>query len=160
MKQEITTNFEETLKYSFNDKELLLQSLTTKAFSIENGSVPYRDSLANLGDAIIDAIVVEWGIIKLGYEEKGVLDSLRQRLCNEESLYRKMLLIVAKHIISVDITFHDCFRVGRGERKERHYTGERYLAETLEAIVGAIHIDGGFESAKTVVINHIIQTSE
>ncbi len=131
------------LNYHFKNSKLLETAVTHKSFGNENlmNELPdHRDNerLELLGDAVLDLIITEMLLIKYKYYSEGDLSKLRAYLVNEHALS-----VVASEL---DIGKHILF--GKGEEQTGGAEKESILASTLEAIVAAIYLDGGFDSTK------------
>lgn len=127
-----------SLDYEFHDTELLRQALTHR--SAPGGN---NERLEYLGDAVLDAVIAE-----IIYREKpdaneGVLSRLRSLLVKDSALAELATgLGIGRHIV-----------FGPGEKKTGGHRRESILADALEALFGAVYLDGGFESAKAVICN-------
>ena len=135
---------EQKIKYSFRDKELLTNAVTHSSY-IKEHSKDYKSNerLEFLGDAFFDAIIGEELYKIFPHQEEGFLSRVRASLVCEKSLAiaaRKMELGI--HIL-----------MGNGEEKSGGRDRESILADTMEAIIGAIYLDGGFEAVKNVVLD-------
>lgn len=125
-----------SLNYKFNDEALLALALTHRSLSSKN-----NERLEFLGDSILSIIISD-----LIYREKSLLNEgdltrLRAYLVKESTLCQ-----IAKNI---NLSIH--INVGAGENK----SGTRYrcsvLSDTLEALLGAIYLDSGFENTFSVI---------
>jgi ribonuclease-3 len=126
----------ETLGYAFDDPDLLRAALTHRSAGSEN-----NERLEFLGDAVLDLVVTEFIFRSHAAAPEGDLSRLRASLVNDGSL--AMLadeLGVGRHL-----------RLGGGERKAGGHRRESILADALEAIFGAVYLDGGFEAARTLI---------
>ncbi len=128
---------EKVLNYRFSDEDLLMRALTHRSASLDN-----NERLEFLGDAVLDlAISRELYEVKPKAREGG-LSRYRAELVRKESLVKLAGKVeLAPHII-----------LGSGEQ----HTGGRQrgsvLANALEALFGAIHLDGGFDAANRVIL--------
>lgn len=150
--------FQDKIQYSFHDIGLLKTALTHSSFVNESkcGQGSYdKNNLNNerlefLGDAIFDAIISDALYRKLGRVEEGVLTKLRATIVCERSLAQ----------IARNLSLGEHIFLGKGEE----YTGGRnrnsILADAMEAIIGAIYLDGGFDAAKTHVLSIFHDTIE
>ncbi len=154
MKSHDTTELEQTLGYRFTRPELLDQALThsSQAREVELASLPPgtraadNEQLEFLGDAVLGLITAEELFRSFPDFREGELSKLRAHLVSE------------KHLIRVAQSFElgHYLRLGRGEEKSggRHKTA--LLVDALEAILGAMYLDGGLESVRGVVVPHVI----
>lgn len=125
------------LGYEFKDGGLLEQALTHRSHAVAN-----NERLEFLGDALINFVVGET-LYRLRPEaEEGALSRLRASLVREQSLAR----------LARELKLGDAIKLGEGELKSGGWRRDSVLADTFEAIVGAIYLDGGFEAVKAVCL--------
>lgn len=135
---------EKSLNYFFNDKNLLNQALTRKAFALEqrqkNQTCEDQEIYRVLGDAVLKAILVDL-LIKAGSKTRNEITYRKKELEREETLAK----IAQKMKIGTYI------KLGIGEKKQQAGKEPKVLAETLEAIIGAIYLDAGYDKTKEVI---------
>ena len=135
---------EKRIKYDFKDKDLLVRALTHKSLSNEERQKQHacedQDALRTLGDAVLKTILCDL-LIKDEYETRGEITIEKEKLENRDFLGDLGRYFALQNEI----------RVGKGAEKQKHNEEQNVIAETLEAIIGAIYIDGGFDTTKTVV---------
>jgi ribonuclease-3 len=133
---------EERIGYAFRDRSLLLRALTRLAYTLEAGLPPetHMDALATLGDAVINVAVVE-AVVATGAHDKGAITNRKMNLVNMSRL----------RSLAEDLDLADHVRWGKGEAAQRVWTSGRVLAECLEALIGAVYLDGGMEAAAGVL---------
>lgn len=134
----------EAIGYRFHNRELLQQALTHSSFARENGKgkKEHNERLEFLGDAFLDAIVGEALYLELPEAEEGVLSKTRAAIVCEQALAKAAReLNLGKHI-----------RCSRGEIKTGGRQRDSILADAMEALIGAIFLDGGYEAAKSFVL--------
>jgi ribonuclease-3 len=133
-------NFEEKIGYSFRDKVLRERALTRKAFSKEKKdhgeTVEDQEIYRTLGDAVLKAVLVDY-LIQGGTRTRAEITTSKIELERKSALAK----IARKLDIAQDI------RMNNGEQKLKAEEQPYVLAETLEAILGAIYLDGGYCSA-------------
>lgn len=133
------------LKYIFKDKNLLETALTHKSFAYEKKEIDpscYNERLEFLGDAILEHIVsVELYNINPVLKE-GVMSKKRSEIVCEASLSK----VIRKTGISRYIRLGKCEVTTGGNKKDA------ILADVFEAILGAIYLDGGMDSARNVCL--------
>jgi ribonuclease-3 len=128
---------ERRLGHHFQRKELLLQALTHRSFG-----TPHNERLEFLGDGVLGCVVAHTLVEKFPSATEGELSRLRASLVRQESLAAIALALgIAEHL-----------RVGRGEGASGGAERPSILADTLEAIFGAVLLDGGYASARTAVL--------
>ncbi|MCT8336037.1 ribonuclease III [Methanoculleus sp. Afa-1] len=133
---------EERIGYAFRERSLLLRALTRLAYTLEAGLPPdaHMDALATLGDAVINVAVVE-AVVATGAHDKGAITNRKMNLVNMSRL----------RSLAEDLDLADHVRWGKGEAAQRVWTSGRVLAECLEALIGAVYLDGGMEAAAGVL---------
>ena len=130
------------LAHTFQVPELLTQALTHKSFRNEEAHVAGdNERLEFLGDAVLDLAVTDILMREFLDANEGSLSKRRASLVNEEAL-----AAIARRL-EVD----KCLRLGKGERLTGGVDKPRLLASCLEAIVGAIYLDGGFAASLKAV---------
>ena len=136
-------DIEEKIAYSFKDKDLLKTALTHSSYSRERskGEV-YNERLEFLGDAMLDAIIGEELFRIFPDKEEGFLSKTRASLVCETSLYN----------LARRINLGDCLRLGNGEEKTGGRDRNSILADAVEALIGAVFLDGGYEKTIEVVL--------
>jgi ribonuclease-3 len=135
-------SLESALGYVFADRSGLELALTHKSFANEQGTnAGDNERLEFLGDAVLDLAMSEILMRRFPTDLEGGLSKKRASLVNEETL--------AKVAMGLDMGAR--VRVGRGEAKTGGGHKPRLLASTLEAIFGAVFLDGGYFAAQAVV---------
>ncbi|SDK61172.1 RNAse III [Methylophilus rhizosphaerae] len=122
--------------YSFTRPELLQQALTHRSFSGTN-----NERLEFLGDSVLNFIIAHQLFNLFPDLPEGDLSRLRAKLVKEASLAE----------ISTSLHLGDALKLGEGELKSAGWRRPSILADALEAIVGAVYLDGGFGAAEKVV---------
>ena len=139
-----TMTIEKNLGYSFADKNLLNRALTRKAYALEqkqrNQDCEDQEVFRTLGDAVLKAVLVDL-LIKSGCKTREEITSKKIRLEREETLAN----------ISQDLGIGPFIKLGVGEEKQKANEEPKVLAETLEALIGAIYLDGGYSVSKGVI---------
>ncbi len=131
--------FCERLGYSFKEKRLLLDALTHSSFKNERPDVALADNerLEFLGDAVVGLMVASLLYTQFPDSDEGELTRRRADLVSEKGLFE------AAQRIGVG----DALRLGKGEEKSGGRSKARLLGSTLEALLGAIYLDGGADAA-------------
>ncbi|GAB3625235.1 Ribonuclease 3 [Pandoraea terrae] len=127
---------EERLQYRFHDAELLCQALTHRSHSAAN-----NERLEFLGDSILNCAVAALLFRRYAKLDEGDLSRVRANLVKQQSLYE----------IAQTLGVSDFLRLGEGELKSGGFRRPSILADTLEALFGAVFLDGGFEAAYAVI---------
>ena len=126
------------IEYQFIDNALLEQALTHRSVSKSLNN----ERLEFLGDSVLSLVITEYLYRNLPDISEGKLSRLRASLVNQKSLAD----------ISRGMALGDYIKLGGGELKSGGYRRDSILSDTLEAIIGAIYIDGGFEQASKSVL--------
>ncbi len=122
--------------YTFNQTELLRQALTHRSHSS-----PHNERLEFLGDSVLNCAVA--GLIFRHFPNlpEGELSRIRANLVNQQALFE----------LAQSLELGSQISLGEGEVKSGGSQRPSILADTLEAILGAVYLDGGFEQAERVV---------
>jgi len=139
---------EERLGHVFRDRTLLLQALTHRSYLNEHSDFPYdhNERLEFLGDAVLELIVTE-SLYKNYPNPEGDLTNWRAALVNAKTLAG----------IAQDLNFESFLLLSKGEAKDAESKARLYiLADAIEAIIGAIYLDGGTEAAEKFIHQHIL----
>ena len=128
-----TGPLQERLGYTFKKPELLNQALTHRSHSKKN-----NERLEFLGDSILNCVVAEMLYERYSDLDEGDLSRVRANLVKQQALYE----------IAQTLSLSDHLRLGEGELKSGGFRRPSILADTLEAVTGAIFLDGGFDAAK------------
>ena len=145
MKRNQIMLLEGAINYDFMNPSLLVQALTTKAFSNENNS-PFRDSLATLGDGIHNVYWVEKAM-ELGLTEKGDISKYRESWVN----HKEQADLMHNLIISMNINPQELFKMSKGENQNQIFTQENFLEMAFEALLGAVYLDSNFTRVKEML---------
>ncbi len=123
--------------HGFNDAGLLQQALTHRS-----AGSPHNERLEFLGDALVNLIVAESLYLAWPRADEGALTRARAELVRESALA----------VIARDLALGERLVLGPGEMKTGGHRRDSILADAVEALVAAIHLDAGFETCKTVVL--------
>ncbi|OIO33048.1 MAG: ribonuclease III [Candidatus Yonathbacteria bacterium CG_4_10_14_3_um_filter_47_65] len=135
--------FEKKISVIFNDKDLLREAFTHRSYINENkGAVfSHNERLEFLGDAVLELVITAYLFKKYPNETEGVLTSYRAALVNTNSIS------AAAHELGMD----DFLLLSRGEARDTGKARQYILANTFEAMIGAIYLDQGFDVAQTFI---------
>lgn len=129
------------LNHEFNNPYLLVKALTHSSFNKKSGKkIKDNERLEFLGDAVICLAITHILMNRFPAATEGELSRLRASLVSESSLY----------YIAKDLGLGDMLLLGKGEEKSGGRQKASILADTVEAIFGALYIDAGF--SKTLEI--------
>lgn len=127
---------EKVLGYVFCDRQLLKQAVTHRSFSSS-----HNERLEFVGDGILNALVARALYRAFPAQSEGDLSRIRARLVCQDGLAE----------IAFDIGLGDYIRLGEGELKSGGHRRPSILADALEAIFGAIWLDGGIYALEPVI---------
>ncbi len=143
-------NIKESAKHlnvSFHDELLLEEALTHRSYINENkGAGNHNERLEFLGDAVLELVVTDFLYKKFPEKPEGELTAYRSALVNTISLSE------SAHALSVS----DMLRLSKGEARDTGKARQIILANAFEAIIGALYLDGGYETARVFVEKHIL----
>lgn len=143
-------DLEALIGIEFKNKNLLKQALTHRSYLNEHHDceVGHNERLEFLGDAVLEIIVTEFLYLNFSDKLEGELTNWRASLVNS-----KMLFQVAK-----ELDFEKYLLLSKGESRDKNSKARQYiLANSVEAIIGAIYLDQGIEATKKFVFNNIIK---
>ena len=125
------------LGYRFKAPALLTQALTHRSFSGNN-----NERLEFLGDGALNFIIANQLYLRFPKLPEGDLSRLRAALVKEATLSE----------IAFSLNIGDALKLGEGELKSAGWRRPSILADALEAIIGAVYVDGGFLAAEALVL--------
>ena len=137
MKFEFST-LEKKIKINFKNKNLLIKSLTHKSYDNENNN----EKLEFLGDRVLGLVISEKLLDKFPEEKEGIIDKKFANLVN-----KKTCLLIAKKI-----NLKKFILLGSSHKKIER-SADKISSDCLEAIVGAIYLDGGLKSVEKFILN-------
>ncbi len=135
---------EQNIEYTFKNKELLKKALTHTSYAYEN-HVESNEKLEFLGDSILEFISSKYLFENYQNLKEGEMTKVRATVVCEKSLYK----IAKLH------DFSDFLYVGKSEKKTGGENRPAILADSVEAIIAAIYIDGGIEEAEKFIIKNL-----
>jgi ribonuclease-3 len=140
---------EKNLGLEFKNRDLLIEAFCHRSYLNEHPDfpLPHNERLEFLGDAVLELIVTEYLYKKYPEKNEGELTNWRAALVNA-----KILGELAK-----DLGFNDFLLLSKGEEKETGKARLYILANTFEALIGAIYLDQGYEVAKNFVEKNLIE---
>jgi ribonuclease-3 len=136
-----------SLKNFFKDKDLLTQALTHKSWVNEHpGERGTNERMEFLGDAVLEFLVSKELYSRFPNKEEGYLTALRANLVNTENLYR----------VAQKLGVGEALFLSKGEEEGKGRENPSLLADTVEAIIGALFMDQGIEAASEFIRQNII----
>jgi ribonuclease-3 len=124
------------LSYTFNQPVLLQRALTHRSASID-----HNERLEFLGDAVLNLAVADLLFKRLSGLPEGDLSRVRANLVKQDTL----------HQLAVGLGLPEILRLGEGELRSGGQKRPSILADALEAVIGAVYLDGGFAVAQQLV---------
>jgi ribonuclease-3 len=131
----------ERLGHAFADGTLLVSALTHRSASQEGGERGSYERLEFLGDAVLGVLAAEWLYRELAEEDEGELSKIKSYLVSEPVLAG----------FAAELELGGLLRLGVGEERSGGRDKPSLLADALEAVIGALYLDGGLEVARRVV---------
>ncbi|WP_235606784.1 ribonuclease III [Syntrophotalea acetylenivorans] len=134
---------QDNLGYRFSDSSLLIEALTHKSYSNEQRGdlVACNERLEFLGDAVLDLVVSRYMFRCFPAAQEGELTRIRAEVVSEKGL----------SIVARTLQLGHFLRLGRGEERSGGREKDSLMANALEALLGAVFSDGGFDSACVLV---------
>jgi ribonuclease-3 len=134
----------EKIKYRFKNAALLRAALSHTSYVNENGLSKFdsNERLEFLGDAVLEGLISEELYRRLPEVEEGVLTRLRAYIVCEKSLFR----------VAGAFSLGDFLNLGRGEEQGGGRTRPSVVSDALEALIGAVYLDGGADAARRFVM--------
>jgi ribonuclease III len=145
------TNFEslgERIGVQFNDTALLRTACTHRSFLNENrgSGLEHNERLEFLGDAVLELVITSFLFRKYPKKAEGDLTAYRSALVNANSLMK-----VADHI-----RLDEFILLSKGETKDKGRARSIILANAVEAVIGAIYMDQGYNPAANFISEHLL----
>ena len=144
--------FQSKIGYTFKNQHLLEQALTHSSYANEKNMKKHSDNerLEFLGDAVLEIVSSEFLFINYPQKPEGELTKLRASIVCEPTLA----------LCTKPLDLGKYLRLGRGEDHTGGRKRKSILSDALEAVIGAIYLDGGFTNAKEFVLNFILNDIE
>lgn len=137
------SQLEEILEYKFKNKKLLDMALTHSSLNAEKkGEKTDNERLEFLGDAFLDTIISVELYHRMAGESEGKLTKARAVLVCEKSLA----------LLAKEIDLGSYINMGHGESMAGGRYKDSILADTVEAIIGAVYLDSGYDAVRRIVV--------
>ena len=124
------------LQHEFSNPKLLTQALTHRSFSSD-----HNERIEFLGDSVLNLAVADLLYEQLSELPEGDLSRVRANLVKQDTL----------HQLAVTLGLPDMLKLGEGEAKSGGQKRPSILADALEAVIGAVYLDAGFDAASQLV---------
>ena len=143
---------EKKISYSFSDEGLLKHAMTHSSYVNEKRlkKTDCNERLEFLGDAVLELVSSEYLFFENPKMPEGELTKLRASMVCE-----KALAFCAR-----DLDLGDFLLLGKGEDATGGRKRDSITSDALEALIGAIYLDGGFANAKEFILNHVLNDLE
>lgn len=142
-------DLENSIGYKFKNIELLKNALTHTSYAYEN-NVPSNEKLEFLGDSILEFISSEYMYNKYTELKEGEMTKVRATVVCEKSLYK----------IAIMHNFSDFLYLGKSEIRTGGSKRPAILADSIEAVIAAIYIDGGLKPVQKFIIENLREEIE
>lgn len=141
----------ETLGVTFSDLELLITAFTHRSYVNEHRKTAkeHNERLEFLGDAVLELVTTEYLYGNFD-DPEGILTNWRSSLVRTESI----------SAAAARSGFEPLLRLSRGEKRGSDRAREQILANSFEAVVGALYLDQGYEHAKRFITDTVLATFE
>jgi ribonuclease-3 len=143
------TPYAEKLGLQFTNIALLIEALTHRSYLNENRALvsKHNERLEFLGDAVLELAVTNFLFSKFPQKDEGELTAYRAALVNTVSLAG----------VSEALGINDMLLLSKGESKDTGRARQIILANAFEALLGAIYLDQGFDSAEAFLAKHLYE---
>tara|TARA_R110002073_G_scaffold24260_7_gene82017 strand:- start:25132 stop:25854 length:723 start_codon:yes stop_codon:yes gene_type:complete len=140
------SELEQALGHRFANAKLLETALTHRSFANEHAAENCKDNetLEFLGDAVLDLVIGQHLMERFPALGEGDLSMTRAQMVSEHGLCE----------VARPLKLGAWLRLGRGEERSGGRDKASLLSDSLEAVIAAVYLDGGFDAAKTVVLAH------
>ncbi len=130
------TALQQRLQHRFADDKLLLRAVTHRSFSAD-----HNERLEFLGDSVLNLAISSLLYQRLADQPEGDLSRVRANLVKQDTL----------HQIALTLALPAVLRLGEGEARSGGHKRPSILADALEALIGAVYLDGGFAAGEALV---------
>ena len=128
---------QERLGHAFTDQVLLERAVTHRSFSAD-----HNERLEFLGDSVLNLSVAHWLFEKLNDQTEGDLSRVRANLVKQDTLFQ----------LAFDLELPSVIRLGEGEFRSGGQKRPSILADAVEALIGAVYLDAGYQAAQALVL--------
>lgn len=133
---------EQLLGMRFANRALLDLALTHRSHAFEAGGIPTNERLEFLGDAVLGLVVTDWIYRRFPDLPEGRLAKIRAAAVNTHALAD----------VARELGVGEVVKLGRGEEQSGGRDKDSILADSLEALLGAVYLDQGMEAATDLVV--------
>ncbi len=136
---------ESRIDVTFSDQQVLLRSLSHRSWCAEHGDVSSNERLEFLGDSVLGVIVTRFVFDNYPSLPEGELSEVRAAVVNSRSLAE----------VATEIGLGEFLLLGRGEAAGGGSSKQSILADAFEAVIAAVYIDAGFDTAREMVLRFL-----
>jgi ribonuclease-3 len=138
--------------FNFKNNELLKQALLHRSYLNEHPEIKldHNERLEFLGDAVLELVVTDYLYHKYPNRDEGELTAYRAALVNAETL----------GTVAAELGVNDHLLLSRGEAKDNGRARQVILANTFEAIVGAMYLDQGYAAAQIFIGKYLLPLTD
>ena len=140
-------SLEKKIKIKFKNKKILEQALTHKSYGMAHPGVGFNERLEFLGDSILNAAVTDFLYKRFPNQDEGKLSKYKSLLVSKPSLFRW----------AKDFEISHYLRLSENEELSGGRERESTMADALEALIGAIYLDQGFEKASSLILEKLAE---
>lgn len=146
------SQFEQKINIEFKNKALLKQAFLHRSYLNENKNLvmEHNERLEFLGDAVLELSVTDYLYKTYPDKPEGDMTAYRSALVNSTTLAK----------VATDLEVNEYLLLSKGEAKDTGRARQYILANTFEAITGAIYLDQGYESANTFIKNFVLTLTD
>lgn len=147
-----TNTKERLIGIKFDNKNLLIQAFTHRSYINENRGTKFQhnERLEFLGDAVLELVTTEFLYEKFPNRNEGELTAIRAALVNT--------IILSE--VSSELGFNKELLLSKGEAKDTGRARQAILANTFEAVVGALYLDQGYDAAKIFISKNLLPRTD
>lgn len=146
--QKIVKKFQEKFQYHFTDASLIVTAFKHRSYlNVSNEDrTASNERLEFLGDAVLDLVITQYLFEKFPKRTEGQLSKIKSVLVSQPVLAE----------IASNLMLGDMILINKGEEKTGGRQRRSLLSDTFEAIVGAIYIDKGLDTARDFIYQHLL----
>lgn len=135
------------LGLSFKDVNLLAKAFTHRSYLNEhrNSGLEHNERLEFLGDAVLELVVTDFLYVTYPKKPEGEMTALRSALVNAQTLSE----------VALEMGLNEYLLLSKGEAKDTGRARQYILANTIEALIGSIYLDQGYEAAQKFIHTHV-----
>ncbi len=152
MREDIIKEFEDKIGYTFENKQNLITALTHSSYANEKRLKKYKcnERLEFLGDAVLELVSSQYIFTKFSEKPEGEMSRIRASYVCEPTLA----------LCAREMNLGKFILLGKGEDKTGGRQRDSVLSDAMEATIGAVYLDGGFDAAKEYVDKFVLNDIE